>query len=319
MNTKSKRPSPQALTGLALFRGADLEAIAGVLEDCPIRALQSGETLIAAGKPTEYLYLILEGRLQVELMGDAAGPVAVLEAGESVAEIGVIDRQPSSANVVATQPTRVISLDEDHLLKLVKLSHEVAFNLLVILAERLRYGSSVIHRIHALLREYEHDATIDPLTGVFNRRWLDNMIRRQVHRATAGKQALSVAMIDIDHFKEYNDANGHLAGDRALRLVAVTLVAKLRPEDTITRYGGEELLALLPGSDLEEARMIAERLREAIAALPLPPAGSEGFPALTVSIGIAELARGQSAERLIEAADSALYRAKRDGRNCVRS
>ena len=263
------------------------------------------------------MYLILSGQLRVHLHAEDGQPVAVLGPGESVGEISVVDHQPTSASVVAESECRILSINEKLLWSLVRSSHDIACNLLEILAQRLRHGNSVIHRIHDLLREYEYDATIDPLTGLFNRRWLDNMLRRLMKRAQASGQDLALVMIDIDHFKQYNDGHGHLAGDRALHTVARTIIENLRPEDTVARYGGEEMLALLPNTDLEGARIIAERLREAVAALTIEAADRTRLPRITISAGVAELRPDYTPGRFIAAADKALYRAKHGGRDRV--
>src|SRR5690606_21484479 len=118
-------------------------------------------------------------------------------------------------------------------------------------------------------------------------------------------------------FKQYNDTHGHLAGDRALHTVARCLTRNLRPEDTITRYGGEELLAVLPDSDLEDARQVAERLRLAVRSTPVTHSSGEPLPSLTISLGIAQMQDGSDPEALIRAADQALYRAKKAGRDRI--
>lgn len=310
-------PPTEELEGLGLFNGVDVSKLQHLLARCPVHTLAENAVLIAAGEPNHHLYLVLSGRLRVHLHMNDNLPVAILETSESVGEISLIDHQPTSAYVIADCEARVLAIDEELLWSLVRSSHEVAINLLQILAQRLRHGNSVIHRIQQLLREYEYDATIDPLTGLFNRRWLAHMLRRLVQRAASDRQRLAVAMIDIDHFKRYNDEYGHLAGDRALHAVARCLAEHLRPEDTITRYGGEELLAILPGSNLAGARQIGERLRDAVTKLRVQLTDGRELPPPSISVGVAELAPGQSPDALVAAADEALYRAKRAGRNRV--
>lgn len=309
--------NPELMGGVQLFSGVSIDGITQLLEQCPILQLHAGERLIAAGAANDSVFLILSGRLRVHLHAEDGQPVAVLGPGESVGEISVIDHQPTSASVIADNECKVLSINEKLLWSLVRNSHDVACNLLEILAQRLRHGNSVIHRIHDLLREYEYDATIDPLTGLFNRRWLDNMLRRLMQRAQASGQDLALVMIDIDYFKQYNDGHGHLAGDRALHTVARTIIEKLRPEDTVARYGGEEMLALLPNTNLEGARVIAERLRESVAGLAIEGADGAPLPALTISAGIAEMKPGYTPSRFIAAADEALYRAKNGGRDRI--
>ena len=169
-------------------------------------------------------------------------------------------------------------------------------------------------------RMLERLALLDGLTEVANRRGLDEALDREWRRASREKSSLGVIMCDIDHFKAYNDNYGHGAGDGCLRQVAQALSQALsRPGDFLGRYGGEEFLALLPGTGVEAAKEVAEKLRRAVFEQNLPHAHSSAADRVTLSLGVAALAPGQDdePERLLEAADQALYRAKQAGRNRV--
>ena len=124
-------------------------------------------------------------------------------------------------------------------------------------------------------------------------------------------------MLDIDHFKLFNDNYGHHAGDAALATVAETIADNIRPYDSAIRYGGEEFMVLLPNTNATEARIIAERLKERVRNRPIRHINGRRLPMLTVSIGMAELKAEQDVTSFIEDADAALYRAKDNGRNCV--
>lgn len=154
-----------------------------------------------------------------------------------------------------------------------------------------------------LLVEVEALARSDALTGLPNRRALDEQLPREMARARRAESDLCLAIVDIDHFKVYNDANGHLAGDEMLRRCAVAWDSELRGEDTIVRFGGEEFLVVLPDTLPEQAVEIVERLREAT------PGGQ------TCSAGLACWDYAETAEDLVGRADSALYRAKAAGRD----
>ena len=159
----------------------------------------------------------------------------------------------------------------------------------------------------------------DALTGASNRRAFDLAVNTEWRRATRSKLPLSLLMIDIDHFKTYNDTYGHPAGDRALAAVAGALGGVIRRAgDTLARYGGEEFAALLPATDHAGATAIAERMRTAVEALRIPHSGAAGGYA-TASIGYATVqARDAvSSDVLIDAADAALYQSKRGGRNRI--
>ena len=158
----------------------------------------------------------------------------------------------------------------------------------------------------------------DGLTGLSNRRCFDDALRRESRDATFGDAPLSLLMIDVDHFKSFNDTRGHQAGDECLRAVAALLGReRAAPGEVAARYGGEEFAMILPGHDPAAAGARAERLRAAIEALRLPHAGSATAPWITVSVGVATRGADGDDVSLIAAADAALYRAKRAGRNRV--
>jgi len=186
-----------------------------------------------------------------------------------------------------------------------------------LLHEMNRLRTDDILRMNAHL---ERLSSLDGLTGIFNRRYLDAALMRLSKVAVENRRWISVLMIDIDHFKSLNDTAGHQHGDFCLEQVAQLLQRSVRAGvDTVARYGGEEFVAILPDADEQEARAAGERLRQAVEAASLPAAKG----VVTISIGVAAL-RGAgdepfTAEDLVASADDALYEAKRSGRNRVMS
>ncbi|MFO1251341.1 MAG: diguanylate cyclase [Inhella sp.] len=182
-------------------------------------------------------------------------------------------------------------------------------------------------RTHLTLKQQSDQlrrlAFIDGLTGLHNRRALDERLNSELRHAARTTQPLALAMIDVDFFKAYNDHYGHQAGDDALRAVAQALQrGMLRPVDLAARYGGEEFVCLLPETEAPGALAVAERLRAAVQALALPHARSSVAEVLTVSIGVAAWPAGAgrpalTPDTLLQAADAALYDAKHGGRNRV--
>lgn len=163
----------------------------------------------------------------------------------------------------------------------------------------------------------EQLALIDGLTYVPNRRRFDQALEQEWARACRERQPLALAMLDVDHFKAYNDHYGHGAGDDCLREVAKTLKDALqRPGDLVARYGGEEFALLMPNTETSGGCMIAERARRAVAEAAVPHAYSSAAAHVTISVGVAALhPRQGDAQPLLEAADQALYQAKQTGRN----
>ncbi len=158
---------------------------------------------------------------------------------------------------------------------------------------------------------------IDALTRAFNRRYFDEHLPEEWGRAQRSQTPLCLLMIDVDHFKPYNDVYGHQQGDEALRQVAGALQrAVLRPGDMVCRYGGEEFACLLPGADLDGAMQVAQRMIEEVAQLALPHSGSPVSKCVSISVGVAMRrsdAKGD-AQALLTLADAQLYRAKSEGR-----
>jgi len=157
----------------------------------------------------------------------------------------------------------------------------------------------------------------DPLTGLYNRRYLEETLEREIRRAVRAEQSLGILMLDLDHFKKVNDTYGHDAGDTVLRDAGAFLTKSVRVEDTVCRFGGEEFVIVLPTADAEAARSRAERIRSKLRELVVMHQG-QSLGRITVSIGVAELpVNGTTAADLLAAADAALYRAKRNGRDQV--
>lgn len=165
--------------------------------------------------------------------------------------------------------------------------------------------------------ELKQRASTDALTGLANRRKLDEVMNVEWNRAMRAGKPLSLLVIDVDSFKAFNDRHGHHGGDEALRNVASTIAENIRrPADFVARYGGEEFVVVLPETDLDGARAVAEQVRAAVQALPLFSTDTEP---LTVSIGIATGRAQANVDDLFKAADLALYAAKKNGRNRVES
>lgn len=305
------------LEHIAMLEGVSAAQRQQVLAAGQRRTLAAGEVLIRQGTAGEAIHFVVRGELGVTLGEATAEPIAVLGAGETVGELAVITGEVASAFVVARAPTELVSLDEEAFWELVQTSHPFSVNLIVKLAERLRRNNATVSTNIEKRRLYERAAMFDGLTGIHNRRWLDETLHRLVERHERDGAALCVALIDIDHFKKFNDGHGHDVGDVVLSTVAATLAKNLRPTDLVARFGGEEFVILFPNTVLAEAHAAGDRVREVVAeTVPKLPDGRE-VPRVTISMGVAAMLRGEQPGALLKAADAAMYEAKHGGRNRV--
>ena len=312
------RDSGYTVENLELFRGADTPAAARALADCDVVQLTPGERIEDAMRAR--LYIVLSGVLEVETDGHAGasdGSVTRILPGESVGEQSVLDDAANLDAVRAVEDTRLLVIESALAWELIDQSNAVARNLLRLLSFRIRAANALLRRRQKLGEFYRQLSLNDTLTGLYNRTWLADMLPKIVARARAQGSPLALLMVDLDNFKKFNDTHGHLIGDAALCAAANVIRDGLRPSDFAVRYGGEELMAILPETTAELARMVAERLCQQMREAVLFPDMRVPMPHLTACFGVAVLAPDGDEMSLIEAADAALYRAKDAGRNCV--
>ncbi|MEW7975039.1 MAG: GGDEF domain-containing protein [Candidatus Thiodiazotropha endolucinida] len=168
------------------------------------------------------------------------------------------------------------------------------------------------------VKKLRDEISTDALTGLFNRRALNKRMHELVEAHNGASTPFSILMLDIDHFKQFNDNFGHVIGDEVIRRVGLIMRDKLRDVDFPARYGGEEFTVLLPGTDITHAMSVAETIHHSVAKLILIKRSTkEKLPSVTVSVGAASCRRGDSPETLLERADQALYQAKEGGRNRI--
>jgi diguanylate cyclase (GGDEF)-like protein len=167
-----------------------------------------------------------------------------------------------------------------------------------------------------LLERMKQQANIDMLTGLYNRRFLEDYARKLLAIARRRAQPVGMIMLDLDHFKSFNDVYGHEVGDRILRHFAKTVTASMRETNLAARYGGEEFVVVLPDTSAKSCALVAERIRKAVMTMVVPSNTEKPLPQVTVSVGVAVFPEhGQTLEKVIQASDKAMYESKRHGRN----
>jgi diguanylate cyclase len=186
------------------------------------------------------------------------------------------------------------------------------------LEQKLEASRDDIAQLQRDLDDVRREAMLDPLTKICNRKAFDESLQEALGNAGHGDSPLCLMLLDIDHFKRFNDTWGHQTGDQVLRLVAMTLKSNIKGQDMAARYGGEEFAAILPETDLEGAMIVADNIRKAVQAKELlKRSTNEKLGRITASFGVAIYRRGDTASTLIERADRCLYAAKHAGRNRV--
>jgi diguanylate cyclase (GGDEF)-like protein len=286
----------------------------------PLLEKSAGETVIRAGEQGEYMYVIQSGEADIINDGvilDLVGP------GGVVGEMAMVDGSLRSATVQARSDLTLLPISKPDFEILIRRHPQFGIHVMKIMSLRMRLmnarlGDAMedISASRAMEEELRTLASRDPLTGTANRLHFGNMAAREIEQARRHERVLSVAMLDVDHFKIVNDTFGHACGDATLRQVVAATENELRIADVLGRVGGEEFAILLPETGLEPATAIAERIREVISEQNFNWDG-QTFD-LTVSIGVATWhADEDTIEDALTRADKNLYTAKENGRNQV--
>jgi diguanylate cyclase len=188
-----------------------------------------------------------------------------------------------------------------------------------LMQDQLQQVEQKTQRLQSEVTQLRDEAATDPLTGLYNRKALNQRVESLLEATQDPEHhPFSVLMLDIDHFKSFNDQFGHIIGDEVIRRVGMTMKELLREEDFPARYGGEEFTVVLPSTNMNDAAEIARTINQAVAELTLVRRSTkERLPGVTISVGAAEVRQEDSCETLLERADQALYLAKKGGRNRV--
>lgn len=307
----------QRIAGGRLFRGIGFESIGHLFGTCQRRTVVVGETLLEPGTRNAFLYVVLAGELRVYLGGSDLPEHAVLRVGDCVGEMSLVDGQPPSARVIASLETTVLAIPHDAMWSMIDCSHGLARNLLAILAGRLRHDNLALVTSQSHSLEFEDAGSVDALTGLHNRRWMERAFPRAMHRCERDVAPLSLILADLDDFKRFNSSHGYLLGDTVLRIVARTVAECLRPQDMVARYGSAEFAVMLPTTNSDIGIRVAERLRTAVGGLRFKLPDQTTEEAVTLSCGIAPFRLGDTPEELFAVAEAALVEAKQNGRDCI--
>lgn len=298
------------LARLHLLKGINFQSIAALLNAGPVLTLRAGQTLIAPGEPIPVMYLLLSGRLRIHSESLKRPPCRWIDPGGGIGEYALIDRHRADHFVVADQECRLLVLDEDRFLDCINGSHGMARNFLFAMLQHLRTPGRARTTDEQLANKYQRYSNVDQLTGLHNRRWLEDMLGRQIMRSATNKRSLSVLMVDVAAFRDFNETYGANAGDQALYSVAQILLKCSRPTDLIARFQNDQFVVVLPDTDSSGAERLAERIRDSVKQQAIEIPGECILPPVGVHIGMAQLAAFVGASRLLDDAQADLHRAK---------
>ncbi len=303
------------LKKIDLFGDIEFEQLPRELEEARIKEFSPGEVILSPEKENRSIYFLLSGQLAVHLERPDSQMLRTIEPGDCVGELSLIEEINPSAYVLVRKSSRLLKLSNETLWEMVFDDGRIAKNLLSAISKRLLLNTQLILQEKVQSKKLEQFAMVDGLTGIYNRRWFDKAMSRHSNRYQHCQETFTLCMVDVDHFKHYNDEYGHQAGDVALATLAKVLSESVRPTDFVARYGGEEFAVILPGTGVTDAEIVATRLCSAVKQAGIVMSDGTPLPSITISMGLAQMCPGYTPTNLIEAADKELYRAKEGGRD----
>lgn len=314
-NNKEMDALNVAIKQSLLFRDVDRSVFFDHLCACPRYWVKDREPLLFPGQDNKKVYFLIRGRLSIHLEKPESPPIRIVYPGETVGELSMIASSKTSAYVLSINQSEVVAIDHDLLWTFMDQATVIAKNLLLIFSGWIVSNNHIATHQLKTLENLQGLACTDGLTGIHNRRAFDETSLRHLDRALRTGHPLTLVIMDVDHFKRYNDTYGHQAGDHALMALASIIKLFIRPADFAARYGGEEFVVLLPETPADIALKVAERLRLAVMEGKILSNQGDPLPGITISLGLATSRAGVTLASMLEEADQNLYRAKAGGRN----
>jgi len=315
--------SPQArkiISEAPLFLGVEMSFLDEALSSSRMVSLKRGEVLLETNQPNSDVCLVLSGRLSVQFSKELdVNPIAMFGEGECVGEMSVLGDGVASAFVVAATDCELLAIDHSSIWRLIDNSHKVAHNMLHILSQRIRHTDRLLSENLEQDNGYTGMDMVDELTGLYNQQWLLTKFGRYWQRCVTNKKPCFLILLEMDGYEDYVRTHGSLGGDQALRAIAGTISACLRPDDLAGHHSGAIFSICLPNStSLEDTHTAAERLRVAVnQAMVFLPTG-DMLPCTSASQGISQARSTDDLADIFSRAEDALGAAKNNGGNCVK-
>jgi diguanylate cyclase (GGDEF)-like protein len=319
-----KPGSASVLSHVGVFSLLSAKEIELVAEHMATAEHAAGETVFREGDAGDNLYILAAGAaaVTIKLPDGGAHEIARFSPGDFVGEMSIFDNAPRSASLVALEKSTLYSLSRDAFSEVIEqhpgIALKLMYRMLNITTQRLRGTSEFVSEMVQWGEGARRRAVTDELTGVYNRRFLEDSLGTYVAEAVEKGQELCLVMVDLDHFREINELYGHVIGDETIKAAAGVFKSLLREGDVIARYGGDEFVIVLPDTEPEHGTALMAQVCAEVARLELLKDKKGAITAVTSSMGVAGFpVHATDLSHLRAAADAALYRAKEGGRNRV--
>ena len=307
-----------------IFSDLSDEELKWIEEVLHVRELDEGDVLFREGDPGGELFVVEAGSVAilVQLADGSELEIVELSRGNFFGEMSVFEKEPRSATCQAKTQCRLLSLHEQDLHRLIQAvpgrAGKIMRRMLSVTRQRLEDTGEFLSDMVEWGESARKRAITDELTGLHNRRYLDEAFQEQFHRAKESGEPFAVVMVDLDRFREINESYSHETGDRVIVAASEVFRVHLRDGDIAARYGGDEFTFIMPATNAETAMKIGENIRRDVRKLDLLKKYTGPVQGVTTSQGIACFpVHGSDPETLRSAADAALYRAKEQGRDGV--
>lgn len=305
----------------SLLSQNEISKISGLFK---LYEIGEGETLFREGEEGNELFIVKSGVMasSIQLVGGGKREIAVFQPGNFFGEMSIFEKAPRSATCYSKEKSVLISLHEKDFYRIMEqhpdIANKIMYRMLNITTQRLRdtgeFLSDMVHWGEAARKR----AITDELTGAYNRRFLDDALENHFDISKNNGTPLTMLMIDLDYFRNINDHYGNAVGDQTITEVVGVFNRILREKDILARFGGDEFTVLMPQTESETARVIAEQIRKDVESLDILKAHKGPISWITLSIGVAAYPEhAQTVNQLKEMVDQALYLAKEGGRNRV--